>query len=208
MDRGSGSWPGQRRRTWPLAAAAVIALVAGLAAGVLLGRRSNDAFGSPAGPSRGSGPCPAPQSPDGAVRAAVCYDVLLYRLEGQSQPVTRERLLAAVTNPAAVDRLVALVGRGAPSGGRAAAGVLTVRLDSYRAQSAQVFAWTSVARSARPGVADSDVAVDATWSTDAVVVEWTGGRWGLSDADRSDTAPPEGNPNLARAWMDAPYADR
>ena len=188
---------------------AVLALALGLAAGVAVGRWTGDE-GPAATGDGGAGPCPAPRSPEGAVRAAVCFDVLLYGLEGRPQGEQRAGLAGALANPAAVDRFLALLAAGAPAGGRAAAGVLTTRPEAYREDTTQVFLWVAVARVADPlaGTSDPASVTSATWSTDAVVVTWDGRRWALGDVDRAGTAPPAGGRNLAPDWSGAPYARR
>lgn len=194
------------RRWWLLAVAGGVAL--GLAGGLVIGGPTRPATVGP-GPvgGAGSGPCPAARSADGATRAAVCYVTLLYRLEGQPDAVVREQL-RAVAVAGAQQRLARLVGGGVPVGGRAAAGVLTVRLDSYGEQSAQVFVWAAVARSAKPGSPDSDAVVAAVWFTEAVVVDWAGDRWMLGEVGRSATPPPAGSTNLAADWRPPSYAER
>jgi hypothetical protein len=212
VSTGYGTWPGQRRRRGRIVGAAVAVLVVGVAAGVVIGRASAPAAGGLAagGPAadQGAGPCPAAASQDGAIKAAVCYDALLYRLEGQPEGQVRSQLQAAVANPAAVDRLVTLISRGVPQGGRAAAGVLTVHVDDYGQDSAQVFLWTAVARSAKPGSGDTDAVVDAAWTRDAVEIDWVSGRWALTNVTRTDRTPPSGSTSLDSSWPGAPYALR
>lgn len=201
-------WSVPRRRRWPIVVVAVVGAGVGIGAGFLLDRSGPATAGGSA--ATGTGPCPADRSQDGAVKAAVCYDTLLYRLEGQGADEVSSQLQAAVANPAAVDRLATVISRGVPQGGRAAAGVLTVNLGTYDDQTSQVFLWVATARSARPGAGNTDPAsvTAAAWTTDTIVLSWSGDRWALTDASRQDTAPPAGNRNLEPTWSGAPYASR
>ena len=210
-----GASPGRRggRGRVGLAAALVLGLVLGVAAGVAIARRSGSG-GPAASGDPGRSQCPAQRTADGAVTAAVCLSTLLYRLEGRPAELLRTELSGAAANPAAVERLVQLVQQGTPAGGRAAAGVLTVRLGDYRDDGtqavAQVFVWVASARVADPaaGTSDSASATTAAWSTDAVLLRWTGDRWALAEVERTPTAPPAGARNLGTDWIGVPHGHR
>jgi hypothetical protein len=205
----AGYWSVQRRRRWPYVAVAVVAAVIGVGVGFVLDQGGGTAGGGGSA-AAGAGPCPAPRSQDGAIKAAVCFDTMLYRLEGQPEDQAASQLQTAVANPASADRLATLVSQGVPQGGRAAPGVLTVNVGNYDDQTSQVFLWVATARAARPDAGNSNPAsaTAGSWTTDSVVVSWSGDRWALTDVSRQDTAPPAGNRNLQPTWAGAPYASR
>jgi hypothetical protein len=152
-------------------------------------------------------PCRTAFSANGAARAAACLTVLMYQLEGSPEPLLRDRIGRLAAGEAAAARLASLVDRGVPAGGRAAAGVLSVHVDMFSEQVAQVFLWTAVARSTKSGSPDSDAIVEAGWFTETMLLNWSGDHWTLAQLSRTVTAPPSGSPNLGRDWQEPSYVD-